>query len=527
MKEQLEAVRGLLRSAWRFRWTGLAMAAIVGAVGTFCVLAAPELYPSQAQIYVDSGSVLRPLLQGLAITDTSRQDSDVVRGALLARPTLDRVARLTGLYARAQVPAASDRLLSDLAMHITIHGDSSTGLYTIAYEDPDPHMAQSVVKTLLANFVDGSIGAGRTDRRNAENFLQQQVAEYEQRLSESEARLADFKKRNLGLMPDQRGDYFARLQSEMALQDKLRTDLAIANHQRDEFVRKIGGGAPGQKVGAEPSLQDVQAAQALDARLREARTTLEKLLEKFTDDHPSVVAQRETIQRLEALRQAGSAVAPTNPTPTPASAMAVDPVVQSLQITLANTDAQIAALTAQIRQSEARIAEFQHMVTVGPEVEAELARLNRNYGVTKAQYEALLQRLESARISNDAERSDQLRFRVLEPPRVALRPAKPNRPLLLSGVLFGAIALGVGIALLRAQIRPVFFSKRAVSSAVGLHVIGTVTRAFWPHERWERAREYLAYAVALTMLIVCIMTAAALSFPLSQWLRHTVRLGVG
>jgi len=59
-------------------------------------------------------------------------------------------------------------------------------------------------------------------------------------------------------------------------------------------------------------------------------------------------------------------------------------------------------------------------------VEAELATLVRDYGVTKTQYEALLQRLQTAHLSNDADRSEDHRFKILEPPRAALNPVAPN-----------------------------------------------------------------------------------------------------
>jgi polysaccharide chain length determinant protein (PEP-CTERM system associated) len=384
------------------------------------------------------------------------------------------------------------------------------------------------VRALLDTFVASSIGAGRSDRQNAEVFLEQQVAEYARRLSDSEQRLADFKKKNLGLMPDQRGDYFARLQGELAARNKIRSDLAVAIQQRDQFVRKIGSGPQGvAATTAAPTMQQVQSAQALDARIREAHSSLDALLDKYTDRHPQVVSEREMILRLEEQRQAELGhVRITNPTRTEASPIAVDAVVQNLQIALNNVDVQIATLDMQLKHSESQLAELQRTVTVGAEIEAGLARLNRDYGVTKAQYESLLQRLESAHISNDADRSDKLRFKILEPPRVALRPMKPNRPLLLAGVLFGATSLGAGVALLRAQTRSVFFSRAAVSASLNLPVIGTVSKAYSAQERSAQLRGYLAYGIAVSLLVAFVTAAAAFNFPLSQLLRHTIGMGV-
>jgi polysaccharide chain length determinant protein (PEP-CTERM system associated) len=500
----------------------LLLASVVGALGTAAVLAIPGKYEAHAQIYVDTKSVLKPLLQGLAVTNQAPDETDVVRRALLARPNLDRVARKVGIYSRAGTPEGAERLLAELTRLIEIHGDSSTGLYTISYRDPDPRTAQALVQNLLDTFVANSIGEGRTDTRNAEAFLAQQVSEYERRLSRSEQRLADFKQQNIGLMPDERGGYFARLQTELAARDKLRTDLAVALRQREALRGKLTGDGHMVPEGAPaPTDRQIRAAEALDARIHDARSALGVLLEKFTEEHPQVRAQREMIRHLEEQRQAElGIVRKTNAAVTADSPVAVDPVVQNLQIGLNTADLQVAALRAQLGRSEAKEAELQRMVTTGPQIEAELARLNRDYGVTKAEYEALLQRLESARISHDADRSEELRFKVLEPARVPIRPAKPDRPLLLAAVLLAAIGAGGAVAVLRAQTQPVFFSKASLVATLKLPVIGTVSSAPSARQLAARRGEYFVYGSAAAILVAVIVLAALFSFSVSNALRQ-------
>ena len=526
MKEQIEALLSAIRSTWRFRWMALGVAWLVAILGTVLVLALPNKYQSRAQIYVDTRSVLRPLLQGLAVSPQTQDQTDVVRRALLARPSLDQVARKVGLYKRTHNPESAERLLTDLSDLIAIHGDTATGIYTITYSDQNPRTAQAVVKTLLDTFMEKSLGAGRTDTQNAESFLKQQVAQYEAALSQSEARLAEFKKKNVGLMPDQRGDYFGRLQAEVASLQKIRSDLAVAARQRDELRRKISGEENGQSIlKTPPSAQDIQAATTLDARIRDSRHQLDELLLKFTDRHPEVLAVKDTIKRLEEQRRAElGGVRSTNGTVAQGSSVPVDPVVQNLQIGLNTADVQVASLQTQESQSAARVAELQRLVTTGPEVEAELARLNRDYGVTKAQYEALLQRLETARLSNEADRSEDRRFRILEPPRAPLRPISPNRLLFLVGTLGAAVFTGLGVAFLRSQTRPVFLSKKALAAATGLPVIGVVSRSRAPAVLGAERRDALNFTLVTLTLVVVIVTAGLVSYPVSRLLRQVVGL---
>lgn len=527
LKEQLSELGNIMRSAWRFRWSALLVGVVVGLAGSVLVLLVPPQYESHAQIYVDTRSVLRPLLQGLAVTAQARDDTDVVRGTLLSRPTLDRVARDTGLYSRVDTPEEAEKLLTDLATLIYIKGDSSSGLYRISYLDRSARTARAVVQTLLDTFMQNSIGAGRSEAQSAEAFLAQQVGEYAARLSASEQRIADFKKKNVGMMPDQRGDYFTRLEAAIAARSKLQTDLAVAIQRREALRGKLASGAQGNSAHAPPpTAQQIQAAQALDERIRESKLTLDRLLERYTEDHPNVIAQKQAIGRLEQerARELGT-VRSTNPVRGGGAPLAVDPVIQNLQMALDSDDAQIAALEMQLKRSEAGVAELQRTLTVGPEIEAELARLNRDYGVTKVQYETLLQRLEFARLSSDADRSDALRFKILETPRMSLRPVKPSKGLLLVGVLFAAVAVSCGFGVLRAQALPVFFSKAAVSAALNVTVIGIVSRAYWSGERAARRRERLAYIGVAACFVVCIAATAAFSSPLSLMLRDAIGWG--
>jgi polysaccharide chain length determinant protein (PEP-CTERM system associated) len=528
MKEQVEALLNIVMSAWRFRWSALFVAAVVCALGVAGVLLTPGKYESQAEIYIDSRSVLRPLLKGLAVTDRTDDDSDVVREALLARPTLMRVAQETGLYARATGAVEADKLLLRLYQSVIIHGDGSTGLYTISYDDPKPAMAQSVVKALLETFVANSVGATRSDNHDAEAFLAQQVATYEQRLSQSEQNLADFKKHNIDLMPNSGADYFGRLQAALAQRDKLKMDLAVAIERRGELRSKIASDGPSGSGRSMPTDGEILAAEALDARIGREQAKLGALLENYTDKYPSVVSEKGLIARLQAERRTRFGnVKATEATQAANSTSAVDPVVQNLQLTLNGADLQITTLQAESKQIDDQIAQLQKSVTVGPEIEAELARLTRDSGVNKAEYDALLQRLQAARISNEADRSEELRFKILEPPRVPLRPYKPNKRVLLMAVLFAALLTGAGVAVLRAQTHPVFYTKSALGYALKLPVIGRVSQAYSTAQLAARTRGSLAYGSAVAILLAMVIMLALFEFSASQFMQHLVSRGVG
>jgi len=521
MNKEIELVVDSLRSAMRYRWIGLGAACLIGIAGALVVLAMPGRYLSRAQIYVDTRSVLKPLLQGLAVAPQPQDQADVMRRALMARPSLDKVAQITGLYAGVNTPEAREQLMQWLENRITIGGDAALGIYTIAYSDENAAKAQQVVQALLDTFVASALGAGRADTASAAHFLEDQVAEYERRLSESERKLADFKKRHVGQMPDQRGDYFGKLQAETSTNEKLHTDLAVARRQRDELQAKLVGDRSGKvSPGPIPTSQEIQLATALDARIRDNKKQLDELLLKYTDKHPEVIALRDMISRLQEQRQVQlGGVRPTNGVATSESSVPVDPVLQNLQIELNSADVRVASLEAELGASDARLKDLRDVVSVGPEIESELTKLNRDYGVTKTQYEALFQRLQSANLSSEADRREDVRFKVVEPPTAPLRPSTPKRGLMLLGVLVLALAGGVAIAYACSLARPVYLGPNSMGRVTDLPVIGVISLSRSDAERSRAMLSALAFAASVAGFVIAMVAIGILNFPLSELVR--------
>ncbi len=505
MKDVIEQAFAEWKASWRFRWVGLGVAWLLFFCGLAAVLLMPDTYESRAQMYVDTTSILRPLLQGIAVTGNTQDEADIVRRALLARPMLEKVVKETELSRRASTPEKLDQAIKQLSKDLVASGDSRSNLYQISYKDHSPQLAQAVVRVLLDSFVESASGANRNDTGNAQEFLRLQVADYASRLSATEQRLVEFKKKHIGLMPDQRGDYFGRLQTELATLEKLKTDLIVAERERDALRKKITGDARNSDHTpvAMPSDKEIQAATSLDSRIQESHRQLDELLLKYTDKHPDVIAMRDTLMRLEARRQADLGnIRQTNAGLRADGGAEADTVMQDLEIKLNTADVQVAALQAQVERSDERVAELRSLVTTTPEVEAELAQMNRDYGVTKAEYEALLQRLESAKISGQAGKSDELKFRIIEAPRVPTQPVSPPRLLIMLFLLPASITGGGLVAYLLNLGRPVFMSAAALQKATGLMVIGVVSRPMQSRERLRQLRERFAYGIGAGLLVV-------------------------
>jgi hypothetical protein len=137
-----------------------------------------------------------------------------------------------------------------------------------------------------------------------------------------------------------------------------------------------------------------------------------------------------------------------------------------------------------------------------PEVETQMAQLNRDYLVNKASYEKLLGSREAAKLSGELSSStDMMTFRIIDPPTLPLMPAGPNRIFLFSAVLGAALLSGVLIALLISQIRPTFLSPAELRESTGLPVLGTVSMNWTDVESAKRKTDRYRFGISMASLI--------------------------
>lgn len=510
MGKILERVIEELRGAWRFRWIAMAVVWIVSVIGWLVVFAMPDMYQASAKVYVDTRTILKPLLDKLTVQTDVDSQLRLVRQAMLGRPQLERVARETDLDLRAATPAAQSALIDRLRSRITIQGgatserEGSGGLYVISYMDPSRDKSIQVVEKLLNSFVEDTLGENREGTATAQRFLMKQIEEYEAKLSDSEARLAQFKKKNVGLMPgEQSGDYFSRLQNEMDAAKKAESALGVALRRREELQRQLRGEVPFLASGAPSSGKSASGSSDTSTRIQETQARLDELLLRFTDKHPDVVATRETLEQLKQRRDAEiAALRRGDPGAMATAGAASNPVYQSIQLSLNQSDVEIASLRGELGEHNRKVAELRSLVDTMPQVEAEYARLNRDYEVVREGYRELVDRLQKARLSERADETGVVKFEVVDPPSASFAPVAPNRVLLLAAVLVVALGLGGGTAYVMHQLRPVFHSTRALAEITGLPVLGAISLTWTDRYKQQSKLRKLAWSGAAAGLLL-------------------------
>jgi len=503
MNAALEFTLELIRGVWRFRWTAMLVAWIVCLVGWLVVLAMPDTYSAWARVYVDTRTRLSQVTQGIGVESNIASEAEGVREALLGGPQLEKVARLSMPdYASAssgQQAAIISGLRTRLQVEATGERNRPADLYMITYTDPDRQTARRVVDQLLKLFLANALGGSQEGSERAQQFLTQQIAEYDKKLQAAESRLADFKRHNAGLVPGATGgDYFTRLHGDTDDLDKDRLALTVAEQKRDELQRQLSSEQPGMVSGAAGG-----GGADTSSAIRETQARLDELLLRFTDKHPDVIAARRTLEDLKKRQQTEiAAVRRGDQAAIAASGLAANPVYQGIKLQLSRADVEVAAARRQVSDREGKITELRKMINTAPEVEAEFARLNRDYDVTRGQYQALVERLNRAKLSDKADATGVVRFEVVDPPTGSDQPVSPDRIRLILVVLLGGLAAGIGAAYLMHQLRPVFVSARQLAELTQLPVLGVVSMTWLERHQAQARHAVWVYSMAVAVLIV-------------------------
>jgi polysaccharide chain length determinant protein (PEP-CTERM system associated) len=514
MDELISQITTIARGMWKHRWRGLIVAWLVAVVGAIVVMAVPDKYEASARIYVDTQSILKPLMSGLAVQPNVEQQVMMLSRTLITRPNVEKLIRMADLDLGNASKAEQDALIDQVTKTLEIKNVGRDNIYTLAYRDPNPERAKKVVQSLVSIFVESSMGSSRQDSDTAKKFIDEQIKTYVAKLEEAEARLKEFKLRNIDLQTAEGKDMAGQLGAISEQLQQARLELREAENARDAARKQLDA----QRAANSKSLMSDSAASIatpeIDARIDAQKRNLDALLQRFTEQHPDVIGARRLIKDLEEqkhkeiqdLRKAALA----NPTAVTSGSSLAD---QELNRVMATSEVQVASLRARVAEYDARYARAREAMKTAPQIEAEFAQLNRDYEINKKNYNDLVSRRESATMSGDLDSATGVAdFRLIDPPRASPKPVAPNRLLLMPLALLAALAAGLAVTFVLSQIRAVFYDAETMSEALGLPLLGVVSLVVDDGAAQRRKSELIKFLTATGSLVVVFGLGMAILF---------------
>lgn len=497
METFLTMLRYDVRRMWDRRWIAAAIAWVLALLFAGGLLVVRDRYEASARIYVDTQTVLKPLMTGLAFQPDIDQQVRMLAKTLISRPNVER------LYADPKVglvrpePAKADLAIERLMNTIKVN-PSGAGLFAITYRDNDPGRAQRLVQSLVNIFVELSAARKKDDSQEASRFIEEQIKDYEAKLVQAENRLKDFKLQNFGVSGVGSTDHFSRLAQLSDEVAKLKLQLASAEQSRDALSRELKAEDP--QLPPE-SMPGTAAPSELEQRLQAQYRTLDELLRRYTEDHPDVVSARRMIASMEA--QIKEEARGGRGSKNGRGSAATNPVYQRLRVSLADAEANIAALRSQLAVQNGRLEQVRALATRMPQVEADLAQLNRDYDIVRKNYEQLVSRREAASLGVKMDESSHLAdFRIVEPPRVAPTPVFPSRKILAVISMFASLGLAGAAVFGLGRMRPTVDSVAGMQALSSRPMLGAVSLLLGPQQRSQRRKDIYRFASVMGVFVI-------------------------
>lgn len=480
MDELISQILTAAKGMWKHRWLGLLVAWLVTAIGTVVVLSVPDKYEATARIFVDTQSILKPLMSGLAVQPNVDQQVAMLSRTLISRPNVEKLIRMADLDLKSQSKTAQDALIDQLMKTLEIKNVGRDNLYVLSYRDSSPDRAKRVVQSLVSIFVESSLGDSRKDSNTAKKFIDEQIKTYMTKLEEAEARMKEFRVRNIELQTADGKDMVGQIGAVSSQLNQARLELREAENARDAAKRQLDvEKSQNTDITSRSLLQESAmsiSTPEIDGRIDAQKRNLDGLLQRFTEQHPDVIGARRLIKELEDLKRKEIQELRKTAMANPAAASSNSLAYQELNRLLATSEVQVASLRARVAEYEARFNRARELMKTAPQIEAEFAQLNRDYDINKKNYNDLVARRESAALTGDLESATGVAdFRLIDPPRVSPNPVAPNRLLLMPLALLAALGAGLAVAFVASQLRAVFYDARSLRDAVGLPLLGVVT----------------------------------------------------
>ncbi len=511
IREFREELSRRARGMWRYRWSALVITWIISVLGWVVVYTLPDEYGASAKVYVDTESLMDPVFKDIALPNNLDAQVTAVSRALLTRPNLQAVALKTDLHLLANSEEEMEALISGLQKNIRVRADNRSNVFEISFEYGDRAKAHQVVSAIVDAFVENSLQEQGDDAQITLRAVEAEIEGHNARLTEAETQLADFKKENVGYMPNDSGDYYSRLQIALAQLDDSQAKIRSLNQRRDELVRQLQMESSALDDMTTAGTRTMGCSQ--QTQIAELQAQLAQLQVDFTEKHPRILSLRDNISLLtsrcveeaEAARSAG-----VRPPAGGSDGLETNAVYENLRMMQADTDVELATLRAQLREQQREVDELRANVDKIADVEKNLKQLNRDYEVVQGRYQLLISRRENLRSKLRLDPIKDISFRILEPPFASSEPVGPPRPLLILMLLVGAVGVGGAVAFGLNELHPVFFSRREINRVAGIPVLGSVSLLMSPQQ--IRARRLAAVAWTSGCAVLLLATGLVLVF---------------
>lgn len=494
MEEQTKDINDFIQALRRRkRQIGL-VAGILLFASVMVAFFLPPSYRSSATILIEEQEIPPELVRS-TITSFADQRIQVISQQVMTRTNLMQIIEKYTLYPSQRRRDTTEEVLARMTGDIRFESvsadvmDKNRGMkvtatiaFKLSYDGETPEVAVKVANELVSLYLNENLKSRQQKTAETSSFLTEEVERMNTHISELEAKLADFKKKNIGRLPEV-------AQLNLQTRDRTESEVMEADRQINTVQERkiyLEGqlaqikpdtpmfGAGGERIlgtgdrlsilkSQYASLSGVYALNHPDlVKMRREMASLEKesgnfdaqeqgkqivklradlatLQDKYSPDHPDVVKLRKAVVASEeAQRQENQQKTDLRPK------KPENPAYLTFQSQLESTISELKSLQNRRVELKAKAASYEARLQQSPEVEREYLDLSRDHENSYRRYQELKAKQLEAQVAQELEKGSKgERFSLIDPPQLPEKPHSPNRTAIL---LLGAIlSLGGGV----------------------------------------------------------------------------------
>src|SRR6266478_3978791 len=464
------------RTLRRYWWILPLSTFFLGGMGLGATFVLPKRYTSQTMVLVEQPTVGPDYVKPVVTEDLNHRLASM-KEQILSRTRMQPIIEKFGLYAEDQGRVHIEDLVERLRTVVEIKPMEPTpgtqsrqlpGFYVYVTFD-SPQIAQQICTEITSMFLEHNARERKQQANETTSFLSKQLEEAKKNLADQDSKLAQFKQKYLGSLPEEE-------QSNLNILTGMNTQLeantqALSRAQQDKAFNES---LLGQQEANWKTSQTGQNPETAEQQLGTLQDQLTSLQARYTSEHPDVIKLKSQIEELKKRMAEAPKKNPFANGPTQAAAIE-PPQIQQLRAKLRQDDINIADLTKRQGQIQDEIRQLQSRVQASPMVEQQLKELTRNYQTAQDFYNDLLKKWQNAGVAGDLESQQQSeQFRVYDPPSLPDRPSFPKKVYFAGGGLGGGLALGLAILYLIAIGDKAMHTERDIELALKLPVLALV-----------------------------------------------------
>ena len=454
----------------------------------------PPVYRSTATILIEQQEIPSDWVRS-TISSYADQRIQVISQHVMSHANLKQIIEKYGLYPGRGTGKADERKLKRLRRDITLdivrvdvtdqHSGNKTAAtiaFTLSYDGETARAAQNVANELITLFLNENLKSRHQRTAETSSFLAEEAAKLSQQISETEARLAAFKAKNMGRLPE-------HVQLNMQIRDGTDNEIKEVDRQIGALEERkfyLEGqlaqvkpntpiiSATGERIfDSSERLRILQAQytslagvystdhpdmvrmrREIDALQKETgdggelqeeskqlvrlRADLAIARDKYSDDHPDIIRLKKSIAALEAAAPSSNHARAQHVKPE-------NPAFIALRSQLDAINSEMKSLRQKRTELRSKIASYELRLAETPQVERGYLTLTRDHENSLKRYQEIKANQMQAQIAEELERNGKgERFTLLDPPQLPEQPTSPNRPaILLLGMI---LSLGGGVA---------------------------------------------------------------------------------